>query len=265
MTSPIGVVPQELELTYPAQHYDAVVTGRWSEGEVAFVAGVLADYLRANPYERVIAHVPPGGYRDIVGRAVERLAVDGTDLDVEYTVADHPTTDESLASLDSALDGEEQYRKRERQHNTLRAVADFQFGDGAGDDLFPELSVRGRYPKLQADGADGEQLAALVPSYGVLALTLAGARDRRLRPPRERAGTGRRGRVGRRPGRGRGGGRRAEGVRRRPGRDARPRDGREHPRRRGGRAARRGAVRDSSTAGRARSRPGGSAVRRRTV
>ncbi|MEF8781348.1 MAG: archaeosine synthase subunit alpha, partial [Haloferacaceae archaeon] len=29
MTSPIGVVPQELELTYPAQHYDSVVTGRW--------------------------------------------------------------------------------------------------------------------------------------------------------------------------------------------------------------------------------------------
>ena len=181
MTSPIGVVPQELELTYPAQHYDAVVTGRWSEGEIEFVADGLADYLRANPYDRVVAHVPPGGYRGIVERAVVRLADDGVDLDVDYTVSDHPTTDESLAALDSALDGEDQYRKRERQHNTLRAIADYQFGEGAGDDLFPDLRVKGRYPKLQAydvEGGDygGEQLAALVPSYGVLALTLAGAR-----------------------------------------------------------------------------------------
>ena len=180
MTSPIGVVPQELELTYPAQHYDAVVTGRWSPGEVEFVADVLARYLRANPYERAIAHVSPGGYREIVERAVDRLADDGVDLDVQYTVSDHPTTDESLAALDEALDGEAQYRKRERQHNTLRAIADYQFGVGAGDDLFPDLASKGRYPKLQAyDGGDeygGEQLAATVPSYGVLALTLPGAR-----------------------------------------------------------------------------------------
>ena len=176
MTSPIGVVPQELELTYPAQHYDAVVTGRWSEGEIEFVAGVLERYLEANPYDHVVAHVPPEGYREIVERAVERLATGGVDLDVEFTVADHPTTDDSLAALDSALEGEDQYRKRERQHNTLRAIADYQFGPGAGDDLFTDLSVKGRYPKLQAYDSDGEQLAATVPSYGVLALTLAGGR-----------------------------------------------------------------------------------------
>ncbi|MEF8830333.1 MAG: archaeosine synthase subunit alpha, partial [Halobacteriales archaeon] len=72
MTSPIGVVPQELELTYPAQHYDAVVTGRWTEGEKTFVADVLARYLERNEYPRIIAHVPEGGYRDVV----ERVATD---------------------------------------------------------------------------------------------------------------------------------------------------------------------------------------------
>jgi archaeosine synthase len=180
MTSPIGVVPQELELIYPAQHYDAVVTGRWSPGEVEFVAGVLADYLAANPYDRVIAHVPPGGYRDIVERALERLDEEGASVDVAYTAADHLTTDESLAALDDALSGEDQYGKRERQHNTLKAIADYQFGDGAGDALFEDIRVKGRYPKLKAyargSESEGEQLAALVPNYGVLSFTLAGAR-----------------------------------------------------------------------------------------
>jgi len=170
MTSPIGVVPQELELTYPAQHYDSVVTGDWSPTEVEFVSDVLAAYLRENDYPRMIAHVP-AEYRPICERVEDDLGVE-----FEYTVADHPTTTDSLANLASALAGEDKYRKRERQHNTLRAVADYQFGRGAGDALFEDIQVRARYPKLKAHGPDGEQLAALVPQYGVLSLTLAGAR-----------------------------------------------------------------------------------------
>ncbi|WEL22442.1 archaeosine synthase subunit alpha [Halorhabdus sp. BNX81] len=171
MTSPIGVVPQELELTYPAQHYDTVVTGRWSETEIEFVADVLEAYLAANDYPRVIAHVPED-YRAITERVEKRL-----DREFEYTVADHPTTDESLANLSKALAGEQKYRKRERQHNVIRAIADYQFGAGAGDELFGDFSVESRYPKLRVRDDDDEQLAAMVPEYGVLALTLAGARQ----------------------------------------------------------------------------------------
>ena len=175
MTSPIGVVPQELELTYPAQHYNAAVTGSWSPTEVEFVADVLATYLDGAAYddERVIAHVP-NEYRPVCERARELLKAD---VPFEYTVADHPTTETSLSVLSETLAGESTYSKRERQHATLRAIADYQFGRGAGDDLFPDLTVEGRYPKLRAlDSRGGAQLAALVPEYGLLALTLAGAR-----------------------------------------------------------------------------------------
>jgi archaeosine synthase len=170
MTSPIGVVPQELECTYPAQHYDSVVTGRWTDGEEAFVAAVLERYIERTDYDRVVAHVPED-YRPIVERAL-----DGTDLPVAFTVADHPTTDASLANLSDALEGELRYSKRTRQHNTVRAIADYQFGDGAGDDLFPDLRTTSRHPKLQVRDGSGTQLAAQVPQYGVLAFTLAGAR-----------------------------------------------------------------------------------------
>ena len=170
MTSPIGVVPQELELTYPAQHYDSVVTGRWSATEIEFVADVLAAYLERNEYPRYIAHLPED-YLPIVERVEDRLGID-----FEYTVAEHPTDTESLATLSSTLAGEPKYRKRERQHNTLKAIADYQFGEGAGEELFDDLRIESHYPKLRAHDADGEQLAALVPNYGTLSLTLAGAR-----------------------------------------------------------------------------------------
>ncbi len=171
MTSPIGVVPQELELTYPAQHYDTVVTGEWTPTEREFVATVLEAYLQRNEYPRVIAHVPGEGYRDICERVEDSLG-----LDFEYTVVDHPTATESLANLASTLSHELKYSKREREHNTVRAVADYQFGDGAGEELFGEFRTGARYPKLRVKSEDGEQLAMLVAQYGVLSLTLAGAR-----------------------------------------------------------------------------------------
>jgi archaeosine synthase len=141
----------------------------------------------------VIAHVPPEGYRDVCERTERELAADGVDVpDFEYTVTEHPTTDEALGELQAALAGAPKYRKREREHNTVRAIADYMLGDGAGDDLFTHGSITttGRYPKLQvraAEGAadaDGEggrdgtgvHLATMVPQYGVLAFTLAGAR-----------------------------------------------------------------------------------------
>ncbi|MGQ3411881.1 archaeosine synthase subunit alpha [Natrinema sp. LN54] len=172
MTSPIGVVPQELETTYPAQHYDTVVTGRWSEDEKQFVSEVLQRYLERNEYPEIIAHVPDEGYRDIVERVEERL-----DLDITYTVAEHPTDDESIANLSSALSGELKYSKREREHNTVRAIADYLLGDGAGDDLFEDIQTTSRYPKIQVRDPEDTQLATMVPQYGTLSFTLAGARQ----------------------------------------------------------------------------------------
>ena len=183
MTSPIGVVPQELETTYPAQHYDAVVTGDWSEEEIGFVTEVLRRYLTRNDgYSRVIAHVPEDGYREICERVEADPAID---VPFEYTCVAHPTTDESLGELNAALEGEPAYSKREREHNTVRAIADYLIGDGAGDELFDTIRTTGRYPKLQVrsddatggrDGEPGEQLATMVPQYGTLSFTLAGAR-----------------------------------------------------------------------------------------
>jgi archaeosine synthase alpha-subunit len=171
MTSPIGVVPQELETTYPAQHYDTVVTGRWSEDEKRFVSRVLRRYLERNSYPEIIAHVPDEGYRDIVERVEDEL-----DLDITYTVEEHPTDTESLANLQRTLSGELKYSKREREHNTVRAIADYLLGDGAGDELFSDIQTTSRYPKIQVRDRKDTQLATMVPQYGTLSFTLEGAK-----------------------------------------------------------------------------------------
>lgn len=170
MTSPIGVVPNELETTYPAQHYDSVVTDSWSETEIAFVADVLSAYLNRIEYPEYIAHIPDGGYRDICNRVEQETGISFT-----YTVTDHPTTDDSLERLDAALDGKTPYQKQEREQATVRAIADYQFGENAGDELFESIQIGGRYPSFRIHTTENVQLATMVPQYGVLALTLAGA------------------------------------------------------------------------------------------
>lgn len=171
LSSPIGVVPQELECTYPAQHYDVPVTGRWSAGEIDIVASSLERYLSRHAYPRVIAHVAPGPYRDLVERAAA-----GSDVDVTYTVTDHPTTPTSLGALEEALDRELKYTRRDRRSNTVRAIADYQFGEGAGDALFDDVTIEAPYPKHRVLNQDGALLCTMVPEYGLLALTVEGAR-----------------------------------------------------------------------------------------
>ncbi|MFW6436877.1 MAG: archaeosine synthase subunit alpha [Halococcoides sp.] len=171
LTSPLGVVPQELELTYPAQHYDTVVTGSWTATEQSVLADALERYLTAQDYDRVIAHVP-ADYRPIVERATRDL-----DVPIIWTADEtHPRDQSALDRLDDELAGSERYRKRARQHAIVRAIADYQFGAGAGAAIFEDLSVQSFHPKLRAHAGDGTQLAAVVPEYGTLALTLAGAR-----------------------------------------------------------------------------------------
>ena len=171
LSSPIGVVPQELECTYPAQHYDVPVTGEWSATERAVVGDALERYLERNEYQRIIAHVAPGPYRDIVEQVASSL-----ELDIEYTVEDHPTTGASLQALSDALEGELKYSRPRRRSNTIRAIADYQFGEHAGDELFGAIEIEAPWPKHRVLDEAGTLLATMVPEYGVLALTLAGAK-----------------------------------------------------------------------------------------
>ncbi|MDY7082821.1 MAG: DUF5591 domain-containing protein, partial [Halobacteria archaeon] len=176
VTSPLGVVPRELELVYPAAHYDTPVTGRWDAKEREFVSGILADYLDKNGYDRLVAHVPEEGY----GEIIESVAA-ARGLEVEFTVPEgvHPRDDTALEKLDVALEGETQANRSMEKKWYARSIADYQFGAGTFDDVLGLGSVdtEGRLPRIRVFSREhDEQIATVAPSYGYLALTLAGAR-----------------------------------------------------------------------------------------
>ncbi|MDD1715948.1 MAG: archaeosine synthase subunit alpha [Methanolinea sp.] len=134
VTSPLGLVPRELELVYPAAHYDVPVTGYWDAEELSFTAGIIAGFLNKHPFRRVIAHLEGGALE------AARKASDQVGIPLEPTCMGRPVSPDSLAALDSALQGERRVR-----HDLVRGIGSWQFGveiDTKG------LLARGRYPEL---------------------------------------------------------------------------------------------------------------------
>ncbi|HUU75248.1 MAG TPA: archaeosine synthase subunit alpha [Methanoregulaceae archaeon] len=136
VTSPLGLVPRELERVYPAAHYDVPVTGHWDREEVAFAAGILNSYFKMHPPGRVIAHLEGGALESA------RNAADMAGIDLEITCIRHPLTRESLSLLDESLSGEARVT-----HDTIRGTGTWQFGYEIETS---RLSVRGRYPQMMA-------------------------------------------------------------------------------------------------------------------
>ncbi|MDO8726549.1 MAG: archaeosine synthase subunit alpha [Candidatus Methanoperedens sp.] len=169
ITSPMGIVPRELELMYPAAHYDTPVTGYWDKEERAWVSGCLRSYLQKNSYKNIVAHVH-GAYREIC----ENVAMD-LGLNFVYTADEGVTSRSSLAKLEQAVSGFENTKKRsgeEAKLDLMRAAADYQFGRGSGDLLVSGAVVKAPFPKFQL--FSGKQLATLIPQYGTIALTVEG-------------------------------------------------------------------------------------------
>jgi archaeosine synthase len=134
VTSPLGLVPRELECIYPAGHYDVPVTGYWDAEECEVIAGILTRYFTQHRYRRVIAHLEGGALR------VARIAADECGITLEYSCHEQPTSDSALNTLDSLLAGE-----RRIIDNRLRGMISYQFNC---DVDLKGITVRGHYPEL---------------------------------------------------------------------------------------------------------------------
>ncbi len=178
LTSPLGVVPRELELVYPAAHYDVAVTGIWDLDERHWVSGCLREFIDTHPFKKIIAHVE-GPYVDVCKQSGR---------DIVFTSKGRITGDDSLDSLVEAVRsavaelGARPRGTRETMLDMFRGMADYEFGAGRGERLVPENGVvKGRFPRyVLFDGR--EQLCSISPDFGSLSLTLEGARRLRLEP-----------------------------------------------------------------------------------
>ncbi|MFX0055598.1 MAG: DUF5591 domain-containing protein [Promethearchaeota archaeon] len=178
LTSPLGVIPRELERIHPVAHYDIPVTGDWDAEETEIAVHALITHMeKFGESIVVVAHVS-GGYLDIVKNAEESIK-----QTLIYTSSDSRATSgasldllaETLRDMsDLVLSGE--YRRMDLE-DTLRATADFQFGLGSGELLIPKgAGLRGKLYRTVICQIEKEQVCAYNASSGMLSLTLAGAR-----------------------------------------------------------------------------------------
>lgn len=174
VTSPLGVVPRELDALYPANSYDIPVTGEWKCEERRFIREMVGNII-AQGYDKVVCHL--GEDYELV----EGLA------EMECTVVGDPTSPASLENLDKTLrtitKGMEPVDYLVDRNNQMRNVLEFQFGKEAADILMDENTYAiGKFPYWKLMREDSEdrkqkvQLGMVTPERGMLSLTLDGAR-----------------------------------------------------------------------------------------
>lgn len=172
VTSPLGIVPRELDVYYPANSYDIPVTGEWKCEEKRMIRDMLSKII-SQGYDRIICHIDDC-------ELVEGLA------DMEFTVVGDPTSPASLRNLDEALrrntkDMEPVDYYVERRE-AMRAVLVYQFGKEAAELLMNDNTYAiGKFPywKLMREDINDKtkkiQLGMLTPERGMVSLTFEGA------------------------------------------------------------------------------------------
>ncbi|MDD1735042.1 MAG: archaeosine synthase subunit alpha [Methanothrix sp.] len=166
LTSPLALVPRELEEAYPAASYDVPVTGRWDREERAWLTGCLEAYLKKNRYAKVVAHLD--------GELEQ--AVKDSGLEATYTGGG--TNGPALERLGQAVADacRDAVRLPDLRLLRYRAHADFYFGPEAGDALLAgKIIVRGREIQDEA-----KRPLASWTINGNMALSMDGAK--RLEP-----------------------------------------------------------------------------------
>jgi archaeosine synthase len=159
VTSPLGLVPRELETVYPAGHYDVPVTGYWDAEECAVIADILARYFRNHTYRRIIAHLEGGALK------VAQMAADQCGIALEYSCTEHPTGTIALNMLDAVLAGE-----RKIKDDRLHGMISYQFNcdvDTRG------TTLRGHFPEVFYS-RNNIQLFSIDTTTGMLRPTLDG-------------------------------------------------------------------------------------------
>lgn len=164
VTSPLGIVPRELELFYPAQDYDIPVTGHWDRDEKNMIEESVSWLVSSQGYDMVISHLGD-----------EREPVNSVLKDFVDTSMGNPGSKESLQRLEQELRSYGgKSTGRGRLLDDMRSLCRFQFGP-AGESLCEDSRVAGRWPHLKLI-RDDAQLAMLTGERGMLSLALDGGK-----------------------------------------------------------------------------------------
>jgi|ETNmetMinimDraft_26_1059896.scaffolds.fasta_scaffold09321_3 archaeosine synthase len=175
VTSPLGIVPIELDNSYPAKNYDIPVTGDWDTGERLRVDELLVRLIERGTYEHVIGYLGKENY--IISDNLEKYFPD------RYLIDEEPTSPEALNRLNDILNSIMENanlvpnnKKRTRSGIPFKTrdawgVLTFQFDADIAERLLKDSNLKGRWPMYSlVDGETGGQIAKYIPERGMFSL-----------------------------------------------------------------------------------------------
>lgn len=164
LTSPLGIVPRELELFYPAKNYDIPVSHEWYSEEKETILEMLDTLIERGSYQAVVSHLPAD--MNFVREHIDCI---------DTAQGEHPTYEDPLKRLsDTVMDiaGTGKGDIQRYLHQNMQSIANFQFGEN-GHSLVEDATIKGRYPEYKII-ADDEQRGMIVFDKGLISLTLYG-------------------------------------------------------------------------------------------
>lgn len=168
LTSPLGLVPREVENVYPAAHYDLPVTGHWDDDERGMIRDAATSLLARSRYDSIVVHL----------EEVEMEIVSPVLGEFTYTCEGDPLSSGSLGTLRRTLSDlavkAPRVSWRERELADFASLARWQFGE-AGDALLAGCTVKGKPPYQRFFDEEGKQVAMLT-ERGLFTVAPAGGR-----------------------------------------------------------------------------------------
>ena len=165
VTSPLGTVPRELDVFYPANSYDIPVTGEWKCQERTFIREMVKNIIDQG-YDTVISHL---------GKTTELIS----DLcEMKETCVGDPTSPVSLTNLDNEI-RKAATKFKDRSYmidrmETMRSILSFQFSPEAADIIMDGSHVTGKFPYWKIINGK-TQIGMLTPERQMVSFTIEGS------------------------------------------------------------------------------------------
>ena len=159
VTSPLGLVPRDLEEVWPAGHYDIPVTGDWRLDEIDRVTKMIDALVAKNQYRVIINH-------------------SGFEYNCDIPIIDtrqgaHATNHDSLQRLEKAVAENMQSKKRSGEKINLDNFCSVARFHHLNSEWLEGVQVRGRFPRWKIL-KDGEQIAMWAPERGGFSIAKLG-------------------------------------------------------------------------------------------
>jgi archaeosine synthase len=159
LTSPLALVPRELERFYPAQNYDIPVIGHWYEEEKKIIRDMLKWYLEKFQYENILSYLPESmRFLEDILRDAGATMIWGKNL-------------EALERETRKIDYHVPWKERTMEE--FRVIAKFQFD--CCEELIDGANIKGRFPRINI-WKNGNRVFGYNPEKGMLTLTEESAR-----------------------------------------------------------------------------------------